>query len=75
MIREVKNHEVIIFALDHYNPLGLVRSFGEEGIHSIVVAQKSRTDISRYSKYTKEYIAVEPLPHPASHRAPHSRLL
>lgn len=59
MIREVKNHEVIIFALDHYNPLGLVRSFGEEGIHSIVVAQKSRTDISRYSKYTKEYIAVE----------------
>lgn len=59
MIREVKNHEVIIFAMDHYNPLGLVRSFGEEGIHSIVVAQKSRTDISRYSKYTKEYIAVE----------------
>lgn len=59
MIREVKNHEVIIFAMDHYNPLGLVRSFGEEGIPSIVVAQKSRTDISRYSKYTKEYIAVE----------------
>lgn len=59
MINKVKNHEVIIFAMDHYNPLGLVRSFGEEGIHSIVVAQKSRIDISRYSKYTKEYIAVE----------------
>lgn len=59
MISKVKNHEVIIFAMDHYNPLGLVRSFGEEGINSIVVAQKSRIDISRYSKYTKEYIAVE----------------
>ena len=59
MIRKMKNHEVIVFAMDHYNPLGLVRSFGEEGIHSIVVAQKSRTDISRYSKYTKEYITVE----------------
>ena len=59
MISKVKKHEVIIFAMDHYNPLGLVRSFGEEGIHSIVVAQKSRTDISRYSKYTKEYIAVD----------------
>lgn len=55
----VKKHEVIIFAMDHYNLLGLVRSFGEAGIHSTVVAQKSRTDISRYSKYTKEYIAVE----------------
>ncbi len=59
MINKVKNHEIIIFAMDHYNPLGLVRSFGEEGIYSIVVAQKSRIDISRYSKYTKEYIAVE----------------
>lgn len=59
MISKVKNHEVIIFAMDHYNPLGLVRSFGEKGINSIVVAQKSRIDISRYSKYTKEYIAVE----------------
>lgn len=59
MISKIKSHEVVIFAMDHYNPLGLVRSFGEEGIQSIVVAQKSRTDISRYSKYTKEYIEVE----------------
>lgn len=45
--------------MDHYNPLGIVRSLGENEINSIVVAEKSRTDISSYSKYTKEYIRVE----------------
>ncbi len=59
MISDIKKHGVIVFAMDHYNPLGVVRSFGKEGISSIVVAQKSRTDISRYSKYTKEYIPVD----------------
>ena len=53
-------HEFIIFAMDHYNPLGLVRSIGEGiGKQSIVIAEKSKTDISSYSKYTKEYIRVE----------------
>lgn len=59
MLNEVRNHEFIVFAMDHYNPLGVVRSLGEEGINPIVVAQKSRIDISRFSRYTKKYIAVE----------------
>lgn len=59
MLKELLNHEFIIFAMDHYNPLGVVRSLGENGIHSIVIAEKSKTDISSYSKYTKEYIRVE----------------
>ena len=59
MKNEIKKHEFIIFAMDHYNPLGLARSLGEEGVESIVIAEKSKTDISSYSKYVKEYIRVE----------------
>ena len=59
MMKELFDHEYIIFAMDHYNPLGLARSLGEEGIQSIVIAEKSKTDISSYSKYVKEYIRVE----------------
>ena len=36
MIKELFDHEYIIFAMDHYNPLGLVRSLGEEGIQSVL---------------------------------------
>lgn len=54
-----KRHMFIVFAMDHYNPLGLVRSLGENGINTIVIAEKSKTDISSYSRYTKEYIRVE----------------
>ena len=45
--------------MDHYNPLGLARSLGEVGIQSVVIAEKSKTDISSYSKYVKEYIRVD----------------
>ena len=59
-MEELKNHEFIVFAMDHYNPLGLIRSIGEGlGAKTIVIAEKSKTDISSYSKYTKEYIRVE----------------
>ncbi len=53
------NHEFIVFALDHYNPLGVVRSLGGGYKQPVVIAEKSKTDISSYSKYTKEYIKVE----------------
>lgn len=59
MMKDLFNYEYIIFAMDHYNPLGLARSLGEEGIQSIVIAEKSKTDISSYSKYVKEYVRVE----------------
>ncbi len=56
---KLKNHIFIVFAMDHYNPLGVVRSLGEAGINSIVIAQKSKSKISSFSRYTKEYIPVE----------------
>ena len=31
----VTNHKCIVFAEEHYNPLGVIRSLGENGIKSI----------------------------------------
>ena len=59
MKQELYDHEFIVFAMDHYNPLGVVRSLGEEKIYPTVIAEESRTDITSYSKYTKEYIRVK----------------
>ena len=36
----LKEHEFIVFALDHYNPLGVVRSLGEAGVNPILIAVK-----------------------------------
>lgn len=33
----IKEHKHIVFCQDHYNPLGVVRSLGEEGISPIVI--------------------------------------
>lgn len=54
----IEKHEFIIFAMDHYNPLGLARSVGEGVRQPIVIAERSKTDISSHSKYVKEYIRV-----------------
>lgn len=51
-----KNHEVfkhkhIVFAQDHYNPLGIIRSLGEEGIKPIVVLCCDKPHFLHKSKY------------------------
>ena len=30
-----KKHLCIVFAIEHYNPLGQIRSLGEAGVHPI----------------------------------------
>ncbi len=44
-------NKVIVFSLEHYNPLGLIRSLGENGIDPIYIAVKRRGDITSRSKY------------------------
>lgn len=51
MLRE---HQFIVFALDHYNPLGVIRSLGENGIRPIYIAVKHRVDLGVKSKYLSE---------------------
>lgn len=44
-------HKVIVFALEHYNPLGQIRSLGENGINPIYFSIKRRQEVATYSKY------------------------
>lgn len=47
----IKKHQFIVFALDHYNPLGVIRSLGENGISPVFIAVKHRVDLGAKSKY------------------------
>lgn len=47
-----KDHKFIVFCVDHYNPLGVVRSLGEVGIKPIVIIyDKAKPFIIPSSKY------------------------
>ena len=35
--KRILDHKFILLVVDHYNPLGIVRSLGEEGIIPIVI--------------------------------------
>lgn len=45
------DHKIIVFAIEHYNPLGLIRSLGEKGLKPIYIAVKGRTHVASKSKY------------------------
>lgn len=52
-------HIVIVFALEHYNPLGLIRALGENGINPVFVAVKRRGDTASRSKYISKLHNVD----------------
>lgn len=45
------NRTYIVFALEHYNPLGQIRSLGEMGITPIYISVKRRYEVATKSKY------------------------
>ena len=52
-------HKVIIFAQEHYNPLGQIRSLGENGINPIYFSVKRGKEIAVYSKYISKLHCVD----------------
>lgn len=54
-----KNHLVIVFAIDHYNPLGVIRSLGQNGITPIYIAIKHRVELGTKSKYVGKVHSVD----------------
>lgn len=44
-------HLVIVFALEHYNPLNMIRALGEQGINPIYISVKRRYEVACRSKY------------------------
>lgn len=51
MNNKYNGHTVIVFAQEHYNPLGLIRSLGENGINPVYVSVKRRGPVACLSKY------------------------
>ena len=47
----IKDHKFIVFCGDHYNPLGVVRSLGEEGIKPIVILEAEHPVMINHSRY------------------------
>lgn len=59
MTEELKKHPVIVIALEHYNPLGVLRTLGENGIEPIFVGIKYRVHVASASKYIKTLYQVD----------------
>lgn len=58
--KDITKHEVIIFGLEHYNPLGAIRSLGQKGINpTYITVLHGRYPIATKSRYIKETIVVE----------------
>lgn len=55
----LENHLFIIIGMEHYNPLGLIRSFGKTGINPVFIAVKGKGPASIKSKYISRLHLVE----------------
>lgn len=51
MNNSYNGHLCIVFALEHYNPLNMIRAFGENGINPIYISIKRRYEVAIFSKY------------------------
>lgn len=62
MNNSYKNHICIVFAQEHYNPLGLIRCLGENGIYPVYISVKRRGEVATKSKYISELHRVDSVP-------------
>ena len=51
MNNSYNGHLCIVFALEHYNPLNMIRAFGENGINPVYISVKRRYETACLSKY------------------------
>lgn len=54
-----QDQRVIVFAIEHYNPLGVIRTLGKRGIRPDYIAEKGRVRLSSKSKYLNKVHEVE----------------
>lgn len=47
----LKHHLFIVIGQEHYNPLGIIRSLGQSGIHPVFIAIKGKSVVASKSKY------------------------
>lgn len=54
MNNSIYSHKHIVLCEDHYNPLGIIRSLGEEGVSPIVLLSGKKPCMIPRSKYIGE---------------------
>lgn len=59
MNTKYNGHKIIVFALEHYNPLNMIRAFGEQGINPVYISVKRRYEVACHSKYISELHRVD----------------
>lgn len=59
MNNSYSGHLCIVFALEHYNPLGQIRSLGEMGINPVYISVKRRYEVATKSKYISQLHKVD----------------
>ena len=50
---------IIVFAIEHYNPLGVIRTLGKRGIRPDYIAERGRVRLSSKSKYLNKVHEVD----------------
>lgn len=60
---ELSKHKIVLIALEHYNPLGIIRSFGEMGINIDFVGIKYKVPVASASKYVGTLHQVDSIEH------------
>lgn len=56
---DLKNHLVIVIALEHYNPLSQLRALGENGVRPVFIAINHRVRMASASKWPSKVHLVE----------------
>ena len=59
MNNSFNGHLCIVFALEHYNPLNMIRAFGENGINPVYISVKRRYEVATRSKYISKLFRVD----------------
>lgn len=59
MDKRLENHLVIVIGFEHYNPLGMVRTLGREGIDPIFIGIKYKAPVTSSSRFVKTSYLVE----------------
>jgi len=59
MSNNYNGHLCIVFALEHYNPLNMIRALGENGINPVYISIKRRYEVATKSKYISKLYRVD----------------
>lgn len=59
MLEKFKNRQWIVVGMDHYSPLGTIRSLGELGISPVYISVKNKARVATKSKYISRVHKVD----------------